>query len=245
MLPGIFGKERVEAEAKRLENKGNPMEESPVGVNHSAGIVDTRDWVNALRGYQYDSMNRDVLLNLATTTDDGYIQLPSGMRYRVLVLPMNPSKKEYSKEVKEKIEAFRKAGVLVIDKPYEGHDFSSFGLPRDVELPKDIAYTHRYDNGQDIYFLANQTEKKRSFHFSMRKNASTIFLYFLYINTLIGAEVDFLAFLFLLVDVIVYIASYDAEESTLYGTIFFQVGYDLVHDGCRDGKTISNIGTCL
>ena len=65
MLPGIFGKERVAAEAKRLENKGNPMEESPVGVKHSAGSVDTRDWVNALNGYQYDSMNRDALLNLA------------------------------------------------------------------------------------------------------------------------------------------------------------------------------------
>ena len=177
ILPGLFGKERVESEAKRLQNKGNPMEESPVGVHHSAGIVDTRDWVNALRGYQYDSMNRDVLLNLATATDDGHIQLPNGMRYRVLILPMNPSKKEYSKEVSEKIEAFRKAGVLVIDKPYEGHDFSSFGLPRDVEVPKDIAYTHRYDNGQDIYFLANQSEKKRSFRFSMRQKASTLFLF--------------------------------------------------------------------
>lgn len=177
MLPGIFGKERVESEAKRLLNKGNPMEESPVGVHHSAGIVDTRDWVNALQGYQYDSMNRDALLNLATATDDGYIQLPSGMRYRVLVLPMNRSKKAYSKEVLEKIESFRKAGVLVIDRPYEGHDFSSFGLPRDVEVPKDIAYTHRFDNGQDIYFLANQSGKERRFRFSMRKNASTIFLY--------------------------------------------------------------------
>ena len=177
MLPGIFGKERVASEAKRLENKGNPMEESPVGVHHSAGITDTRDWVNALRGYQYDSMNRDALLNLATATDDGYIQLPGGMRYRVLVLPMNPAKTEYSQEVREKIESFRKAGVIVIDKPYQGHDFASFGLPRDVELPKDIAYTHRHNDGQDIYFLANQSEKERTFRFSMRKNASTIFLY--------------------------------------------------------------------
>ena len=90
---------------------------------------------------------------------------------------MNRSKKAYSKEVLEKIESFRKAGVLVIDRPYEGHDFSSFGLPRDVEVTKDIAYTHRYDNGQDIYFLANQSEKKRSFYFSMRQKASTLFLF--------------------------------------------------------------------
>jgi hypothetical protein len=33
-------------------------------------------------------MNRDVLLNLAKATDDGFIELPSGMRYRVLVIPM-------------------------------------------------------------------------------------------------------------------------------------------------------------
>ena len=52
------------------------MEESPVGVKHSAGIVDTRDWVNALNGYQYDSMNRDALLNLATATADSCIALP-------------------------------------------------------------------------------------------------------------------------------------------------------------------------
>ena len=177
MLPGIFGKERVESEAKRLMNVGNPMEESPVGVHHSAGIVDTRDWVNALNGYQYDSMNRDVLLNLAKATDDGFIELPSGMRYRVLVIPMISGGKELSKEVRDKIEIFRKAGVIVVEQPYKEDDFSRFGLSRDVELPKDIAYTHRKDNEQDIYFLANQSDQKRTFRFSLREKANTLFLY--------------------------------------------------------------------
>ena len=177
MLPGIFGKERVESEAKRLMNVGNPMEESPVGVHHSAGIVDTRNWVNALNGYQYDSMNRDVLLNLAKATDDGFIELPSGMRYRVLVIPMISGGKELSKEVRDKIEIFRKAGVIVVEQPYKEDDFSKFGLSRDVELPKDIAYTHRKDNEQDIYFLANQSDQKRIFRFSLREKANTLFLY--------------------------------------------------------------------
>ena len=177
MLPGIFGKERVESEAKRLMNVGNPMEESPVGVHHSAGIVDTRDWVNALNGYQYDSMNRDVLLNLAKATDDGFIELPSGMRYRVLVIPMISGGKELSKEVRDKIEIFRKAGVIVVEQPYKEDDFSEFGLSRDIELPKDIAYTHRKDNEQDIYFLANQSDQKRTFRFSLREKANTLFLY--------------------------------------------------------------------
>ena len=51
MLPGIFGQNRVASEQVRLANVGEPMEESPVGVNHSAGIIDMKDWVNALHGY--------------------------------------------------------------------------------------------------------------------------------------------------------------------------------------------------
>ena len=173
MLPGIFGKERVAAEQKRLLNKGNPMEESPVGVKHSAGIVDTRDWVNALNGYQYDSMNRDALLNLATMTSDSCISLPSGAKYRVLVIPQ----KNLSKEVKDKVESFKKAGVAVIEHPYTEPDFAAFGLPRDIVLPKDIAYTHRRTEDTEIYFLANQIDKKRKFLVSMRENCNVIILY--------------------------------------------------------------------
>lgn len=38
-------------------------------------------------GYDYDYINADVLLNLASVAADGSIELPSGMRYRVLLLP--------------------------------------------------------------------------------------------------------------------------------------------------------------
>ena len=62
MLPGVFGAERVASEQKRMANVGIPMEESPVGVTHSANILDLKDWCNALHGYKYDSMNKDALL---------------------------------------------------------------------------------------------------------------------------------------------------------------------------------------
>ncbi|MEJ2108556.1 MAG: glycosyl hydrolase [Acidobacteriota bacterium] len=38
-------------------------------------------------GYDYDTINADVLLNRMTVTEDGRLVLPDGMSYRVLVLP--------------------------------------------------------------------------------------------------------------------------------------------------------------
>lgn len=161
MLPGIFGEERVASEQARLANVGQPMQESPVGVNHSAGIVDTKDWVNALRGYQYDSFNPDVLLNHSTARN-GKMVLDGGAEYRVVVVPqarpMNPEC-VVSSEAKAKIEELQKAGVVVIDKPYTDADFSKYGLQRDVVLPKDVAYAHRTSKDGEIYFLSNQKEE--------------------------------------------------------------------------------------
>ena len=60
---------------------------------------------------------------------------------KALLLNGETRSKVYSRKDRREafiFESFRKAGVLVIDRPYEGHDFSSFGLPRDVEVPKDI-----------------------------------------------------------------------------------------------------------
>lgn len=39
------------------------------------------------KGYDFDLVNTDLLLQQMTVGDDGRLQLPSGMRYRVLVLP--------------------------------------------------------------------------------------------------------------------------------------------------------------
>ncbi len=144
MLPGLFGPERVAAEQKRLANVGQPMEESPVGVRHSAGILDMKDWINPLHGYQYDSMNKDALLT-------------QPFNYKVLVVPEGTW---LSKDVKEKIETLKQKGVVIIDKPYRQDAIS--GVPRDIMLSNgdDVAFAHRRDSHMDIYFISNQMSRK-------------------------------------------------------------------------------------
>lgn len=45
--------------------KRQPTRVRPVGVTHSANMADPEDWVNPMRGYAYDSFNKDALLRLA------------------------------------------------------------------------------------------------------------------------------------------------------------------------------------
>ena len=172
ILPGLIGSKRYLKEKERLENAKQPMEESPVGVNHSAHIIKPQDWVNPLRGYQYDCINKDALLR-HTKLEGNSIVLPSGNHYRVLVLPtlhpMNPSLITLSQEVVEKVEEFRKPGVVIIDMPYTDNDFSSLGVERDIELPENIAWTHRHDENGEMYFLSNQQPEERTINVSFRK----------------------------------------------------------------------------
>ena len=145
MLPGLFGPERIASECKRLANVGQPMVESPVGVWHSAGILDLKDWINPLHGYQYDSMNKDALLS-------------QPFNYKVLVIPQGAL---VSEEVKAKIAQLRRQGVVIIDKPYTQETIPE--VPRDVELPEGIAYAHRITDDEDIYFFSNQTAETKTF----------------------------------------------------------------------------------
>ncbi|MDD7620339.1 MAG: glycosyl hydrolase, partial [Prevotella sp.] len=174
ILPGIFGQERVNSERVRRENKGCPMVESPVNVNHSAGIVDTKDWCDALHGYQYDSFNPDVLMRLSKA-EDGCMRLPGGARYRVVVLPghrpMDPSFAGYSEPVMQKIRELRDAGVVVVDKPYTAADFSQYGLERDAVIPDNMAYAHRSAETGEIYFVSNQLDEKRDVEMRFRDTA--------------------------------------------------------------------------
>ena len=153
MLPGLFGAERVASERKRLANVGQPMEESPVGVRHSANILDLKDWVNPLHGYHYDSMNKDALLT-------------QPFNYKVLVIPQGML---VSKEVKAKITQLRRQGVQIISKPYKDNTFEK--IAPDVVLPEGIAYAHRADEGFDIYFLSNQTDKEQTFTPTFRQSS--------------------------------------------------------------------------
>lgn len=176
-LPGIFGTGRVESERIRLANEGQPLRVRPVKVTHSANMADPEKWVNPLRGYAYDSFNKDVLLRLAKA-EDGRMTLPGGAAYKVLVLPlprpMNPNGlgSEHgcglSAEVNGKIEELKAAGVIVPALPYTAEDFAAYGLERDLIVPEDIAWTHRRGESGDVYFIANQQEEARTFKASMR-----------------------------------------------------------------------------
>jgi len=170
-LPGIIGKERVEAEQKRLANVGQPMREMPAGVSNSANTFTLNNWVNPLNGYAYDSFNKDALLRL-TKGEDGRMVVPGGGSYKVLVVPaqhpMNPNGKAYAKEVQDKIAELKKAGVIVPELPYQSDNFSTLGLERDVIVPKNLAWTHRQDEKADIYFISNQESTARTVDVSFR-----------------------------------------------------------------------------
>jgi hypothetical protein len=164
MLPGIFGAERVESERRRLANEGQPTRVRPVGVTHSANMADPEDWVNPMRGYAYDSFNKDALLRLAEAKD-GKLVLPGGARYSVLVLPtahaMNPDNLPLSAEAAAKVEELRKGGVVMPTLPYTADDFSALGIERDVELPANVAWTHRSGDEMELYFIADQSGNRR------------------------------------------------------------------------------------
>lgn len=220
ILPGLMGKSRVEAEMKRLANVGVPLEESPVGVRHSAGIIDTRDWVNPLRGYQYDTVNPDALLNLSDAKD-GRMQLKGGASYRVLVVPgcrpMNPDN-IITAESSAKIDVMREAGVVIVDKPFTDSDFAKYGLQRDMDIvraylqkdnaqevltesgngikevlkdaEKDVAYTHRSAAEGEIYFLSNQTDETLVADVKLRDGKGTPYIYNATDNTLAVAKLN-------------------------------------------------------
>ncbi len=121
-LPGIIGKDLVAKEAIRLANTGQPMIQSPPGVNHSANMVDPADWIDPLNGYAYDSYNKDALLRLSKTKN-GNITLDGGASYKLLVLPgalkMNPNPNFLSVEVANQVKKLVEAGatLLVDEKP--------------------------------------------------------------------------------------------------------------------------------
>lgn len=176
MLPGIYGQERVESERIRLANEGQPTRVRPVGVTHSANMADPEKWVNPMRGYAYDSFNKDALLRLAKA-ENGRMVLPGGASYKVLVLPsarpMNPDNLPLSAESQVKVDELRAAGIVVPQLPYTADDFAAFGLERDILVPENVAWTHRSGEEMEVYFISNQEEKQRTFMASFRVNGRT------------------------------------------------------------------------
>ncbi len=119
-LPGLYDPLLVEADKIRLENKGVPMNERPYGVSNSSNSFDPSIWTDPLRGYKYDSFNKDALMK--ASVKNGKIILPDGQTYKLLVIPgkhkMNPNNC-MSLEVAEKIQELILAGATVIvdDRP--------------------------------------------------------------------------------------------------------------------------------
>lgn len=159
-LPGLFGPERVKAERERLANAGNPMTESPVGVRHNANIFSLDTWNNPLHGYQYDSMNPDILLH-GTATSGKLLG-----KYSIIVVPQG---RNVSATINERLRQLSHSGVRVVDSVFSESDFRSLGVLPDVVLPEGIGYTHRHVEGWgEVYFLSNQTGKEVSFCASFR-----------------------------------------------------------------------------
>ena len=161
MLPGLFGAERVASEHERLANVGQPMEESPVGVKHSANILDLKDWINPLHGYKYDSMSPDGLaLWVAEMKNPKNYNIPY---YRALVVPKDAL---VSPKTWQQIDTLRNYGITIITEPFTSDTLP--GLPPDVILPEGIDFAHRKSNGSHYFFLCNQTDSVRTFRAKLR-----------------------------------------------------------------------------
>jgi hypothetical protein len=174
-LPGLFGKDKLATEKKRLLNEGQPQRTIPDGVTHSANMADPENYVDALNGYQYDCFNPDVLMQMKAV--NGRVVTPGGASYAVLVIPgkhpMNPNA-VISDRVKNKLKQLADAGAKIImdsvynlnkDKnfisaPYYEANLKKIGIDKDLEIYKNrhqITWTHRTTDSTDIYFLSNQS----------------------------------------------------------------------------------------
>lgn len=123
-LPGIFGEEKVKEEKSRLANVNEPLTEGPVGVWHAANMALPENWIDPLRGYQYDSFNEDALLRLAKVKN-GRMELPGGASYGMLVIPghhpMNPAPTKMSVAVANRLLQLIKEGAVVLMMEKPGH----------------------------------------------------------------------------------------------------------------------------
>ena len=166
MLPGLFGPERVTSEQHRLANVRQPMEESPVGVSHSAGIFNMKDWINPLHGYHYDSVNPDGLASWVAkySMDPRDVTMPP---YRVLVVPQDVT---VGREAQQRIDSLKYYGVTIITDPC--HSDTIPGLSPDAVLPEGIAFAHRKDLTRHCFFLSNQTDSVRHFRAKLRVGAN-------------------------------------------------------------------------
>ena len=177
VFPGFFSEKQKEEEHKRLQNNGEPLMQSPVGVTHSANLADYRNFLDPLAGYAYDSFNPDVLRQ--ASVKNGRIELPGGASYGVLVIPgsdkMNPNGGSLNKQDSIYLKNLIKYGAKVISGTYRDSSFKQFNLQPDViatvggnRKAEGIAWTHRRAPGIDIYFISNQDSIHKDLEISLR-----------------------------------------------------------------------------
>jgi hypothetical protein len=174
ILPGIFGKEVVEKEKKRLKNEGQPLRQLPAGVTGSANIADPADWIDPLHGYAYDSFNEDALLQLSKL-NKRTIELSTGASYQILVVPgtlhLSPNN-----PADRRIIEFAEQGVTVVSgSPWIDSSFSFLKIDPDFlafnekgQRANRIAWTHRRGEGFGIYFISNQRDSAQIVNLSLR-----------------------------------------------------------------------------
>jgi hypothetical protein len=158
-LPGLFGKDVVEAEKKRLANIGEPLRQIPSGVTHSANMADPENWVNPLRGYAYDSFNPDVLSTAAVK--NGSVVFTSGASYKVLVvtgkLSLNPNYQYISFQTVKKLSRLIKAGarVIIAEKPVYQPGIRQGNVTEFNKIINEIwggSFSSKISNGERIVF---------------------------------------------------------------------------------------------
>ena len=135
-LPGLFGAEKLKLEAERLANKGEPVVSSISDASHSANMALPEDWIDPLRGYTYDSFNKDALLRLATVKN-GRIILPGGASYAILVIPgvhsMAPDSGLMSPEVVKRLQQLVNDGATIL---INNRPMKAIGIANDADVEK-------------------------------------------------------------------------------------------------------------
>ena len=153
--------------------QGRPVVD--IAVFHPSENPEQKNSYRAPRGYKYDLINKDALLNWNFEYSPKG-KLPGNQDYRILLVSQPDS--SLSAEIKAKLEELREEGIVIIDKPYQAKNFSQYGIDPDVILPENMDYAHRLvleaTGRKDIYFLINQENKERQITATFRTGTSRI-----------------------------------------------------------------------
>jgi len=168
-MPELYRSGLAELQKWRIHNADTlgkiPMLEMPEGVRYTATTYQSKDWVNALDGYLYDAINPDALYSAQVETR-GQLVLPSGMKYRGLVVPNN------AKQSLPWLQRLKTAGFPVWqvqhNTPLRYSAVEQIITP-DVLMKTDgFAWNHRRLDQTHLYFIAHIGEKSTPLQASIR-----------------------------------------------------------------------------